>query len=209
MTEHDAREVTTERRPGMDQLLLHAQAWWDAQRFDQPEWQVTAWHEQKLRHIQLHVAKALGKVVTAYEQGGEATSGTDALARVRDEVLPDVAIYRSQLLNLFPEVGAPPALDHHRTAVGTPKVAPLLRVVLGLSRASAQLAAYLEPREHGAASPVIHIQEAIEYLHASAGALATAFAVDLARAHQARLEALLGAPLPASLVGEGKQSLGP
>ena len=25
MTEHDAREVTTERRPGMDQLLLHAQ----------------------------------------------------------------------------------------------------------------------------------------------------------------------------------------
>ena len=28
------------------------------------------------------------------------------------------------------------------------------------------------------------------------------FAVDLARAHQARLEALLGAPLPASLVEE-------
>src|SRR5262249_38716170 len=36
MTEHDAREVTTERRLGMDSLLLHAQAWWDAQRFDQP-----------------------------------------------------------------------------------------------------------------------------------------------------------------------------
>jgi hypothetical protein len=202
MTEHDAREVTTERRLGMDLLLLHAQAWWDAQRFDQPEWQVIAWREQKLRHIQLHVAKALGKVVAAYELGGEAPSGTDALARVRDEVLPDVAIYRSQLLNLFPEVGAPPALAHHRTAVGTPKAAPLLQVVLGLSRASAQLAAYLEPREHGAASPVIHIQEAIEHLHASAGALAAVCAVDLARAHQARLEALLGAPLPTSLVGE-------
>ena len=208
MTEHDAREVTTERRPGMDHLLLHAQAWWDAQRFDQPEWQVAAWREQKLRHIQLHVAKALGKVVAAYDEGAGVTSGTGALARVRDEVLPDVAIYQSQLLNLFPEVGVPPALAHHRTAVGTPKAAPLLRVVLGLSRASAQLAAYLEPREHGAASPVIHIQEAIEHLHASAGALATAFAVDLARAHQARLEALLGAPLPASLVQEGKTSLG-
>ena len=95
MTEHDAWEVRTVRRPSMDQWLLHAQAWWDAQRFDQPEWQVTTWREQKLRHIQLHVAKALGKVVTAYEQGGEAASGTDALARVRDAVLPDVAIYRS------------------------------------------------------------------------------------------------------------------
>src|SRR5262252_8810642 len=147
MTAHDAREVTTERRQGMDQLLLHAQAWWDAQRFDQPVWQIAAWREQKLRHIQLHVAKALGKVVAAYDEGAGVTSGTGALARVRNEVLPDVVIYRSQLLNLFPEAGAPPSLAHHRTAVGTPKAAPLLRVVLGLSRASAQLAAYLEPRD--------------------------------------------------------------
>ena len=122
----------------MRHWLLRAQAWWDAQRFDQPAWQVTAWREQKLRHIQLHVAKALGKVVAASEQGGEATSGTDALARVRDEVLPDVAIYRSQLLNLFPEMGAPPALAHHRAAVSTLEAEPLLQllqVVLGLSRA--------------------------------------------------------------------------
>jgi hypothetical protein len=203
MTEHDAREITTERRLDMDQLLLHAQAWWDAQRFDQREWQVAAWREQKLRHIQLHVAKALGKVVVAYDAG--ATSGTDALARVRDEVLPDVAIYRSQLLNLFPEVGAPPALAHRQAGVGPPKSKLLLQVVLDLSRASAQLAAYLEPREHGAASPVSHIREAIEDLHASAEALAAVFAVDLTRVHQARLEALLGAPLPASLIGEGKE----
>ena len=154
------------------------------------------------------MAKALGKVVAVYDEGAGATSGTGALARVRDEVLPDVAIYRSQLLNLFPEAGAPPSLAHPRTAVGTPKAAPLLRVVLGLSRAGAQLAAYLEPREHGVASPVFHIQEAIEHLHASAVALATAFAVDLVRVHQARLEALLGAPLPASLVEEGKTSQG-
>jgi hypothetical protein len=32
--------------------------------------------------------------------------------------------------------------------------------------------------------------------------LATAFAVDLAHAHRARLEALLGAPLPVSLLEE-------
>ncbi len=191
----------------MDHLLLHAQAWWDAQRFDQPEWHVAAWREQKARHIQLHVAKALGKVVAAYDEGAGATSGTDALARVRDDVLPDVAIYRSQLLNLFPEVGAPTVLAHRKAGMGTPKAEPLLQVVLDLSRASAQLAAYLEPREHGAASPVSHIHEAIEHLHASAEELAALFAVDLVYAHQARLEALLGAPLPVSLVeerGEGR-----
>jgi hypothetical protein len=119
----------------------------------------------------------------------------------------DVAIYRSQLLNLFPEVGAPPSLAHRKAGVGTSEAEPLLQVVLGLSRASAQLAAYLEPREHGAASRVSLIREAIEDLHASAEALAAVFAVDLARAHQARLEALLGAPLPVSLVeeqGEGQ-----
>jgi hypothetical protein len=203
MIEHDARDVTTERRPGMDPLLLHAQAWWDAQRFDQPEWQVAAWREQKLRHIQLHVAKALGKVVAAYDAGAGAASGTDALARIHNEVLPDMAIYRSQLLNLFPEVGAPSALAHRSTSGDTPTAKSLLQVVLDLSRASAQLAAYLEPREHGAASPVSHIQETIEYLHAGAEALATSFAVDLAHAHWARLEALLGAPLPASLLAEG------
>jgi hypothetical protein len=123
-------------------------------------------------------------------------------------VLPDVAIYRSQLRNLFPEVGAPPSLAHRKTGVGTPKAEPLLQVVLDLSRASARLAAYLAPREHGATSPVSHIQEAIEHLQASAAALAAVFAVDLARAHQARLEALLGAPLPASLVEEVTPSLG-
>ena len=63
------------------------------------------------------------------------------------------------------------------------------------------------PRAWGGVA-YLHIQEAIEYLHASAEALATAFAVDLARGHQARLEALLGAPLPTSLVEEGKQSPG-
>ena len=191
----------------MDPLLLHVQAWWDAQRFDQPVWQVAAWPDQKVRHIQLHVAKALGKVVIAYGEGSGATSGTDALVRVRNEVLPDVAIYRSQLLNLFPEVGAPPSLVSPSVDGGGQEAEPLLQVVLGLSRASAQLAAYLEPREHGVASPVSHIREAIAHLQASAEALATAFAIDLARAHQARLESVLGAPLPASLVddrGEGQ-----
>lgn len=193
-----------ERRPTMGHWLLHVQAWWDAQRFDQPVWQGAAWRDQKVRHIHLHVAKALGKVVAAVGAGTSTTSDMDLMARVRDEVLPDMAIYRSQLSNLFPEVCAPLSRSHRSAGVSTPEAEPLLRLVLGLSRASAQLAAYLEPREHGAASPVSHVREAIADLHASAAALAAAFAVDLARAHRARLEALLGAPLPVSLMEEGE-----
>src|SRR5215470_8709254 len=189
----------------MCHLLLHAQAWWDAQRFDQPVWQVAEWRDQKVRHIHLHVAKALGKVVAALGAEARTASSTDLRARVRDEVLPDVAIYRSQLLNLFPNACASLSLSHRIADVGTPEAELLLEVVLGLSRASAQLAVYLEPREHGVASPVFHICEAIVDLHACAEALAAIFMVDLACAHRTRLEALLGALLPASLVEEGKR----
>src|SRR5262244_1560194 len=61
-----------------------------------------------------------GKVVAAYDAGAGATSGTDALARIHNEVLPDLAIYRSQLLTLFPEVGAPSALAHLSADGDTP-----------------------------------------------------------------------------------------
>jgi hypothetical protein len=191
----------------MRHLLLRAQAWWDAQRFDQPEWHMAAWHDQKVRHIQLHVAKALGKVVAVLDGGAGAPSGIDPMARIRDEVLPDVAIYRSQLINTVREVGAATASPRlPQSPVSSRSAAdPLFRVVISLSRASAQLAAYIEPREHGEISPASYIQEAIQDLHDSAEALATYFAVDLASAHQARLEALLGAPLPASLVEPGRE----
>ena len=191
----------------MPHLLLRAQAWWDAQRFDQPGWQVATWRDQKVRHIHLHIAKALGKVVATLGEAARATSGPDRQSRVRDEVLPDVAIYRSQLINLWPDLWVPPrSLPHCSAAVGMPEAEPLLRVVLCLSRAGAELAAYLEPREHGAGSPVSHIREAIADLHAGAEVLAASFAVDLARAHRTRLEELLDAPLPASLVEEGQAS---
>ena len=94
----------------MRHLLLHAQAWWDAQRFDQPVWHIAEWRDQKVRHIQLHVAKALGKVVAACGDEAGVASSPDAIARVRDEVVPDVAIYRSQLLHTFPDCGDPTAL---------------------------------------------------------------------------------------------------
>lgn len=190
----------------MCHLLLRAQAWWDAQRFDQPESHLAAWPDQKVRHIQLHVAKALGKVVAALDEDGEAAAGIDPMARVRDEVLPDVAIYRSQLINTLRAWGVLPAprFRPHARVPSRSAADPLFRVAMSLSRASAQLAAYIEPREHGAMSPASSVQEAIQDLHDSADALATYFAVDLASAHQARLEALLGGPLPAALVERGR-----
>jgi hypothetical protein len=81
----------------------------------------------------------------------------------------------------------------------------MFRVAMSLSRANAQLATYIEPREHGAMSPVSSLQEAIQELHDSAEVLAAYFSVDVASAHQARLEALLGAPLPASLVEQERK----
>jgi hypothetical protein len=212
-------EATRERRAAKRHLLLHAQAWWDAQRFDQPAWHVVEWRDQKVRHIQLHVAKALGKVVAACGDEAAKASIPEAIARVRDEVVPDVAIYRSQLLHTFPDCGDPTALrwcPSARVAARSviaprhghaPRAEQLFPAVLLLGRASAQLAAYLEPREHGVMSPPSYIWGAIQNLHACAEALATAFAVDLMHAHQARLEALLGAPLPTSLVegsGDGR-----
>src|SRR5262245_6536300 len=131
----------------MQHLLLRAQAWWDAQRFDQPAWQVAAWRDQKVRHIQLPVAKALGKVVAAYGAEADTASGTDAMARVRDEVLPDVAIYRSQLMNTFPDWDAPTAALAHASPCQVPRAAatppwecvpdaaPWFSVVAALSRA--------------------------------------------------------------------------
>jgi hypothetical protein len=186
----------------MRHLLLEAQAWWDTQRFDQAEWQLQARADQKVRHIQLHVAKALGKVVAALDQGGSVACGVDPLARVRDEVLPDVAIYRSQLINTLRQQGVPtaPLPRLHAPVPCRPTADLLSHVLIWLSRASACLATYLEPREHGVMSPACNLQEAIQDLHDSAEALAAYFTVDLASAHQARLEALLGAPLPASLV---------
>jgi hypothetical protein len=201
----------------MRHLLLQAQAWWDAQRFDQPVWQLAEWRDQKVRHIQLHVAKALGKVVAALGERDSAASDTDMTARVRDEVLPDVAIYRSQLINTFPDWCVPIALLFRpcagvatRSAAARPDecvqhTEPLFRVVVSLSRASARLATYLEPREHGVVSPASHIREAIQDLHDSAETLAAYFVVNLARAHQARLEALLGAPIPLSIVERGRE----
>ena len=188
----------------MHDLLLAAQTWWDAQRFDQPEWQVAAWRDQKVRHIHLHVTKALGKVVAMLDEAGPLASDSACVVRVRCEVLPDVAIYRSQLINLLRARWAlPSSLSHADPDVGAQADDTLWRVTLGLSRASAALATYLEPREHGASSCASHLIRAIEQLHACATTLAAWFRDYLAHLHLARLEALLGASIPALSTDQG------
>ena len=207
--DHSTCARLEERTLAMHEWLLPEQAWWDAQRFDQPQWQVDAWRDQKVRHIHLHVAKALGKVVAMLDEAARPDADSACVARVRSEALPDVAIYRSQLINLLPEGLLPEGLlpegwsqrsllSQASSDGGGQGDATLWFVALGLSRASAALATYLEPREHGESSCASYLIRAIEHLHASAIALAAWFGVDLPRAHWARLEALGGASAPAS-----------
>ena len=202
--DHSTCARLEERTLAMQEWLLPEQAWWDAQRFDQPEWQVDAWRDQKVRHIHLHVAKALGKVVAMLDEAARPDADSACVARVRSEALPDVAIYRSQLINLLPEGlllegwSQRSLLSQASSDGGGQGDATLWFVALGLSRASAALATYLEPREHGESSCASYLIRAIEHLHASATALAAWFGVDLPRAHRARLEALEGASAPAS-----------
>jgi len=124
LTAWRARPRGDERKaPSHGSFVTRAQAWWDAQRFDQPVWQVAVWREQKPAIFSSHVAKALGKSSspTTLERYPVPTRSQ----RVRDEVLPDVAIYRSQLLNLFPEVEASPSLVSPSVDGGGQEAEPL------------------------------------------------------------------------------------
>jgi hypothetical protein len=53
------------------------------------------------------------------------------MAWVRDAVLPDVAISRSQLLNLFPEVCPLSSLAYHSASAGVQESESLLQMILG------------------------------------------------------------------------------
>jgi hypothetical protein len=110
-------------------FLRAAQMEFDGSSFDQTEWTHPAWRDQKTAHIALHVGKAIGKII----KGDWAT--------MTDEVCPDLAIYRTQLINLH---GIP------RGTVG-PMTDPAqkhqwLRLT---AHAQSLLCEYLEPLQHG------------------------------------------------------------
>ncbi len=85
----------------INQFRLAEQSAWDPVQFD-PEngyAELDLW-AQKGRPSQWHVAKAAGKLLRALGTVGEDLPESD-VDIVEHEVMPDLAIYRNQLINIF------------------------------------------------------------------------------------------------------------
>jgi hypothetical protein len=145
-------------------------------RFDQPEW-LAGWRAQKTRHISLHIAKASLKL---YEGKKD---------QVIKEVIPDLSIYRTQLINTHDL--ATDICD--RTDSGAPNVNSAIRELAG---STGELAHYLEPAERGKYDDdtrVDRVTSAVRHLHIATEGLAWFYGVeDVAAAHSARIQELLG-----------------
>lgn len=156
--------------------LLAEQKFFDPRRFDPPQgYETLPPDDQKIAHIQLHVAKAAFKVLDRSRE------------IITKEVIPDLAIYRSQLMNIID-------LDPAELEEGIPvrDRFPLDALV----RANGYLAKYLEPRQHGEAVPLNPVKLAAQNLHGATTMLAWDYDVDVEQAHRTRLEWHLGTPLP-------------
>ncbi|MBS3127262.1 hypothetical protein J4228_03795 [Candidatus Woesearchaeota archaeon] len=67
--------------------------------YDAKYWQHNASELEKIRHITLHVGKLVGKLATYCERQEHGDNySTD---QIRDEVVPDLVVYASQLANLL------------------------------------------------------------------------------------------------------------
>jgi hypothetical protein len=164
-------------------FLLAEQQAFDSQHFNRPEWQISDWRGQKSRHVGMHIAKATLKICDGNRR------------QVVNEAVPDLAIYRAQLINTheLPE----DIFDDTLLRVVSDN-----DVVRQLARASGHLATYTEDAEHGDPSSVVRLQRvsyAARHLHVAAESLAHIYDVDLEEAHAARLETLQEDPSQAWL----------
>lgn len=157
-------------------FLLDEQHSFDILNFDPPEgYRQLDRRDQKTRHILEHTAGAIGKL---------AIMSDDA---IRQQVMPDLAIYRSQLMNEFNISPSEVETNSNPGADLTWKL---------LARSLFHLKEYIEPREHNADSDIVHIFRATVYMHDTALNLANHYGVDLEVAHLQRMESQLGKPLP-------------
>ena len=180
-------------------LNLEAQAYFDAEEFDVDGYQELGYRDQKIRHIGLHVAKAAGKLLRRDEE------------TIVHQVIPDLATYRSQLINLLDEpdqtlvieeieyrdVGA--MLRQRASLLFQDQLHLYKGITDAVVSANANLATYIERREHGATAEENQLKQAALYLDESASGLAWMHKVDLDEVHLARLAENLGRPLPIEL----------
>jgi hypothetical protein len=182
-------------------LHLDAQEYFDRVEFDPTDggYKELSKRDQKIRHIQLHVAKAALKLVKRDNE------------IIMSQVIPDLAIYRSQLVNLLAE----PARDAFLRELNSQKSAASfkgkqkgLSIVVNadyeylkdeIITANGNLASYLERLEHGEPGDEDIIFTAAYRLDSGANGLAELYEMNLEQAHLARLEENLGQTIPPDL----------
>lgn len=176
-------------------LHLEAQAYFDREEFDPINgYNVLTVRDQKVRHIMLHSAKAAMKLVAR---------DRDSVVR---EVIPDLSIYRSQVINLLAE----PVKKRMATIL----CASFPITLTGkdgwnidfdenyqsfqndVVTATGDLATYLERKEHGEQGDEDKLRLAATGLGWAARGFAKLYDVDASQLHWARLEENLGQPLP-------------
>lgn len=167
------------------------QAYFDREEFDEDGYHSLSRRDEKIRHIQLHVAKAALKMVR---------EDPDV---IEEAVLPDTAVYRSQLINL---IGVDNIPDFSQLFPDEVTVFPeddeeaedwSLEYIV---EASGELATYLERKEHGAPGDSRCLLKAAMRLHSASLLLGDIYDVDVDTAHINRLEYNLGHPIPESLL---------
>jgi len=182
-------------------LLLEAQAYFDREEFDPKNgYEALGARDQKIGHIQLHVAKAAMKLLDAEPE------------IIIFQVIPDTAIYRSQLINLL---RAPvkqlmvTELDRDypiafESAHGWKIDEESSRKRFGeeIVLASGNLATYLERLEHGEPGDEDRLRNAVYALNAGSRGLAEIYSVDIEALHVQRLEENLGRALPTHLTSQ-------
>jgi hypothetical protein len=158
-------------------LLLEKQQRYDQQKFNQNSWEVTGnWRIQKTRHIGHHIAIATFTLLEGDRR------------RIEQQVVPDLSIYRAQLINTH-------GLQQRTYGEVAHKASNDNSVMRELARTSGQIAVYAEAAEHGRMDErtrEVRIADAVAHLHVATESLAHIHGVDVEAAHQARLEQLMG-----------------
>ncbi|MYB39688.1 hypothetical protein F4X86_00100 [Candidatus Saccharibacteria bacterium] len=136
---------------------------------------------QTLRHIGAHVAKAGLKLV-------EYRTGSRPVYDIVEQVIPDLAIYRSMIINLSRE-----ELELPGELVGGGCEDDALASILA---AQGLIASVIEPAEHGPRSvaaglPPGELEKIAGKLHAAATVLAETHDIDLTEAQRIRMDGLL------------------
>lgn len=171
-------------------INLETQVLFDDLSFD-PErgYALLSERDQKIRHIHLHVAKAAMKLASNDER------------RIVEEVIPDTAIYRSQLINI---VGARNFFDYpanfpEKLEYFAPPEDRRRHALEKLAIAGGNLATYIEKKEHGGYANRNYLAIAAIDLHEVATNLGDIYEVEVDSSHRRRLETLSGRPLPSDI----------